>query len=54
MRDPVFFATPQVFEQPESDNRLEPENYFLFSLTQGQVILHLAHLDLSMQAQQLS
>ena len=30
MRDTVFFATPQVFEQPESDDRLEPENSFLF------------------------
>ena len=30
MLDPVFFATPQVFEQPETDDRLEPENDFLF------------------------
>ena len=35
MRDPVFFATPKVFEQPESDDRLEPENDFLFLVDTG-------------------
>ena len=35
MRDPVFFANPQVFEQPDSDDRLEPENDFLFRVDAG-------------------
>ena len=35
MRNPVFFATPQVFEQPESDDRLEPENALLFLVDTG-------------------
>ena len=35
MRNPVLFATPQVFEQPESDERLEPENNFLFLVDAG-------------------
>ena len=54
MRDPVFFATLQVFKQPESDDRLEPENDFLFLVDTVPVIIHLVHLDWSMQAQQLS
>ena len=35
MHDPVFFATPQVFEQPESDDRLDSENDFLFLVYTG-------------------
>ena len=35
MPDPVFFATLQVFEQPESDDRLEPKNDFLFLVYTG-------------------
>ena len=35
MRDPVLFATPQVFEQPESDDRIEPENALLFLVETG-------------------
>ena len=35
MHDPVFFDTTQVFEQPESDDRLEPENDFLFIVETG-------------------
>ena len=36
MNGPVFFATPRVFEQPESDDRLEPENDFLFLVDTGE------------------
>ena len=36
MHDPVLFATPQVFEQPESDDRLEPENEFFFLVDTGE------------------
>ena len=36
MRDPVLFATPQVFEQPESDDRLGPEKEFFFLVDTGE------------------
>ena len=35
MHNPIFFATQQVFEQPDSDDRLEPENAFLFLVDTG-------------------
>ena len=35
MHDSVLFANPQVFEQPESDVRLEPENDFLVLVETG-------------------
>ena len=35
MRDPIFFANPQVFEQLESDDKLEPKNAFLFLVDTG-------------------